>query len=220
MPTISSDLQATADGTVPPVWIIGAGGHSRVVIDAVRAMGRFRLVGVLDDNPACWDETAQGVLIQGPASPERITELGIERAVLAVGDNWARAQLAHELGTVLAWETVIHPFSYVASDVEVGAGTVVMAGAVVQPGTRIGRHTILNTACSADHDSLLGDFVHLAPGVRLCGNVTIGEGSLCGAGSIVLPKCSVGAWATVGAGAVVARDIPAGVTAKGIPARW
>jgi carbonic anhydrase/acetyltransferase-like protein (isoleucine patch superfamily) len=96
---------------------------------------------------------------------------------------------------------------------------VVFAGAVVQPGAAVGRHVILNTACSADHDNEIGDFAQLAPGAHLAGTVRVGEGAFIGTGATVLPDLVVGAWSTVGGGGVVARDVPPGVTVKGVPAR-
>ena len=79
---------------------------------------------------------------------------------------------------------------------------------------------IVNTGASVDHDSVIGDYAHVAPGARLGGHVRVGEGALLGVGSAFLPGVSVGAWATVGVGAAVVGDVPEGVIARGVPARW
>ena len=92
--------------------------------------------------------------------------------------------------------------------------------AFIQSDSIIGRHSILNTACSVDHDASIGDFAHVAPGAHLAGGVRVGEGALLGIGCSVLPGRTVGDWAIIGAGAVVLRDVPPGVTAKGVPARF
>ena len=115
--------------------------------------------------------------------------------------------------------SVVHPRAYVAPGVTIGAGTVILAGAIVQPDTIIGRHTILNTACSVDHDSVVGDFTHIAPGARLAGGVRIGARSLIGLGAVLLPGRTVGSESIVGAGSVVVRDVADRTVVKGVPAR-
>jgi len=96
---------------------------------------------------------------------------------------------------------------------------VVFAGAVIQPDAAIGGHAIVNTAASIDHDCVLGDFVHVAPGVRLAGSVVLGEGAMLGIGTVAIPGARVGAWSVVGAGAAILGELPANVVAIGTPAR-
>lgn len=121
---------------------------------------------------------------------------------IAVGNNVHRSNEV-ELRRTDTFPILQHPFSWVAPDVVIGEGTVIMAGAVVQPGVTIGKHCIINTCASLDHDSIIGDFVHIAPGARLCGNVTVGEGTLVGAGAVCLPGAVIPPWTTVKAGSVV-----------------
>jgi sugar O-acyltransferase (sialic acid O-acetyltransferase NeuD family) len=201
-----------------PVWIIGAGGHAKVVIDTLRAAGGFAIAGVLDDDPRRWDGALLGVPIVGDTSADTLARQGVARAVIAVGSNATRAAIAARCAGRVAWPHVVHPRAYVAPGVAVGEGTVIFAGAIVQPDAVLGRHAILNTGCSVDHDCVLGDFTHVAPGARLAGNVTVGPGSLVGLGATILPGRAIGAWATVGAGSVVVRDVPDGVVVKGVPA--
>lgn len=199
-----------------PVAVIGAGGHAKVVVSTLRAAG-LTVAAAFDDDPSRHGSELLGVLVRGPASAA--AEAGLRRAVLAIGDNRARRRLAEVLGSEHEWLTVVHPRAWVDPGAQLGAGTVVLAGAVVQPGATIGAHAIVNTAASVDHDCTIGDFVHLAPGCRLCGGVTVGEGTLAGVGCAVAPGVAIGAWTVVGAGAAVVRDLPAGVTATGVPAR-
>lgn len=202
-----------------PLWILGSGGHAKVVIDAALASGRFDVAGVLDDDPEHWKNRVLDIPVRGPATPEALERFGVDLAVIAIGANRARAELARQLDGLLEWATVIHPSAYLARGVKVREGSVVCAGAIVQPDATIGRHTILNTGSSVDHDCNVGNFVHIAPGVRLCGNVRIRSAAFLGVGSSVLPGLTVGAGATIGAGAVVVRDISPGATATGVPAR-
>lgn len=201
------------------VWLLGAGGHAKVVIDTLRSAGSWRICGLLDDDPRLLGGRILDVPVVGPISEESLASHGVEHAIIAVGSNRARSALAARLAGRLAWATAVHPASYVAPGVKVGEGTLVCAGAVIQPDATIGPHAIVNTSSSVDHDSVVGPFAHVAPGARLAGGVRVGEGALLGIGCCVIPRRTVGAWATVGAGAVVVTDIPPGVTARGVPAR-
>jgi sugar O-acyltransferase (sialic acid O-acetyltransferase NeuD family) len=196
------------------VAVIGAGGHAKVVIAALEA-GGILIRGVFDDDPSTWGGTISGHVVTGPTSHGALAAL--RSAVIAVGDNRARVAIAGRLS--MNWLTVIHPFSWVHASSTIGPGSVVMAGAVVQPDVRIGMHAIINTGATIDHDSFVDDFAHVCPGAHLAGNTRIGRGVLLGAGATVIPGRCVDDWATVGAGAAVVRDIGVQVTAVGVPAR-
>jgi sugar O-acyltransferase (sialic acid O-acetyltransferase NeuD family) len=191
------------------ISIVGAGGHAKVVAATIRAAGH-EVAAVYDDNVSLWGSLLLGTEIRGPVS--RVSG----RAVIAIGDNRARQAIASELGA--SWVSVCHPSATVHESAEIGAGTVIFAGAVVQPDTVIGAHGIINTAASVDHDCRLRDFVHIAPGVRLCGGVSVKEGALVGVGASVCPSVSIGSWAVIGAGAVCVSDVPDAVTVTGVPA--
>ena len=202
------------------LWVIGAGGHAKVAIDTARAAGLGEPAGVLDDDPARLDTSVLGVPVRGSVDPETVTRLGVERAMIAVGQNRIRAALAARLDGLVEWVTVVHPGAVVSPAAQLGEGTVIFAGAVVQADAALGRHVIVNTGASVDHDCAIGDFVHIAPGARLAGNVYVDMGVLLGIGSCVIPARRIGARAVVGAGAVVIDDIPPDVTAIGVPARY
>ena len=199
------------------VAVIGAGGHGKVVVSTLEAAG-LAVAGVFDDDRERWGRTVLEAEILG--ATEELRRLGIDRALLAVGDNRGRRELARSLADLdLTWASAAHPSAVVHHSALIGDGSVVFAGAVVQPDARVGRHSIINTCASVDHDCTLGDFVHIAPGARLAGGVEVGEGALIGIGSAVVPGISIGAWATVGAGSTVVRDVAPGATVKGVPAR-
>jgi sugar O-acyltransferase (sialic acid O-acetyltransferase NeuD family) len=201
------------------VAVLGAGGHAKVVIATLQAAG-FTVAAVFDD-----DQTKRGNLLLGVEVRGTLADFvgsSYHHAVIAIGNNITRKRLAEALQSQLQtveWVSVIHPQTCVHPSVRLGAGTVVFAGVVVQPDTVIGAHTIINTGASVDHDCAIGDFVHIAPGVRLAGDVKVDRGAFVGIGAAVIPGRRVGEWATVGAGAAVVKDIPARVTAVGVPAR-
>jgi sugar O-acyltransferase (sialic acid O-acetyltransferase NeuD family) len=203
-----------------PILLYGASGHAKVVLDLVRAAGCWQVVALLDDNPALHGTAFCGVPIPGGHSalaPLLSTCVG---GVVAIGNNAIRRRIADSLtanGLILV--SACHPQACIAADVELGAGSVVMAGVVINPATRIGANCIINTRSSIDHDCCIGDHVHIAPGVTLCGGVTVGEGAFVGAGATVIPNVTIGANAMVGAGATVIAPVPPGTTVVGIPAR-
>ena len=193
--------------------VIGAGGHAKVVLATLGAVG-MEVAALLDDNDELWGKELLGVEIQGPVA--RASDLG-SRGVLAVGSNRSRQTLANELD--LEWVTAVHPDSSVHRSVQTGAGSVVFAGATIQPDAVLERHVIVNTGATIDHDCRIGAFSHIAPGVNLAGGVTVGEGALVGIGSSVLPGVELGDWVVIGAGATVVESVEAGATVVGVPAR-
>lgn len=192
--------------------IIGAGGHAKVMVAMAVAAGIEHIE--LYDDGAVTD--VLGYLVQGGIAA--LPDIPDTQAVIAIGGNAIRRRIAQQFAHV-TWVSLVHPHSWIAPDVVLGAGSVVMAGSMIQPGARLGQHVIVNTAASVDHDCRLADFVHVAPGTRLAGGVQLDEGVFTGVGSVHLPGTHTGAWSIVGAGGVVQGDLPANTTAVGVPAR-
>ena len=140
--------------------------------------------------------------------------------LIAIGGNRVRSDISRwfaERG--LGFEAVIHTASVIGSDVEIGVGTLIVAGVVINAGASVGAHVIVNTSATIDHDCEIGDYVHISPGAHLAGDVNVGEGAHIATGASVVPGISIGAWSVVGAGAVVMRDVPEGVTVVASPPR-
>src|SRR5690625_1847357 len=197
------------------LFIYGSGGHSRVVAATAESSG-MDVAGLFDDNPDLHGTEIDGYPVLG-SFDRAVAYEGC--MVVAIGVNETRRRIAAFLRDHVTFAAVQHPSSIVHRSVAIGAGSVVFAGAVIQPGTSIGEHAIINTGASVDHDSIIGDGVHIAPGVRIAGNVIIGDDAFLGVGSAVIPGVTIGAGAAIGAGAVVIRDVPPGATVVGVPAR-
>lgn len=122
--------------------------------------------------------------------------------LIGVGNNEARKREAKE-HKGLRFTVAVHPTAWIAAKVHIGEGTVIMAGAIIQPGVRIGKHCIINSGASVDHDCLIHDFVHIAPQATLCGSVEVGEGAWVGANATCVQGAVVEPWTLVKAGTVV-----------------
>jgi sugar O-acyltransferase (sialic acid O-acetyltransferase NeuD family) len=195
------------------VYVIGAGGHAKVVIRALEDLG-YRVAVVFDDDQRLAGRSVVGIPIVGPI--ERITDQPCRPAVIAIGNNAIRRRIA--LRYDLPWLTAVHPRAFVDPSVHLGQGTVVLAQAVVQVDSSLGNHVIINHAATVDHDCVVESYAHLAPGVHLAGGVTVGEATLLGIGAVAIPGVRIGAGATVGAGAAVIHDLPEHIVAVGVPA--
>lgn len=209
-----------------PIVIWGIGGHAREVAQLIADLeaqqpGQWALQGFVVDpqastrHPKPLPAPVLGGLDWWQAHPDTW-------GVVAVGQPALRAQIAARVQQALPqvrWATLVHPSAWLASDAELGEGSVVFAQACLSTQVRVGRHASINLACTLSHDCVLGDGVSLGPGVHLSGGVRVGEGSELGTGACAIPNVVVGARAMVGAGAVLTRDVPDGVTAIGVPAR-
>jgi len=104
--------------------------------------------------------------------------------------------------------TVVHNTAFVAYNAILGAGSQILAQSSICAKVILGKSVIVNTAASVDHESIIGDFVHIAPGARLCGCVKVGNYSFIGANATILPHLTIGVNSIIGAGAIVTKDIP------------
>ncbi len=186
--------------------IYGASGHGKVVASLIDEVSLF-----MDD-----DKTLKSFL--GKDVVQYLSSiLPSEEVIVGIGNNRIRKLISenvkHKFGVVIASSSEVDP------SVIIGEGSQILHGAILQSTSTIGKHTIINTGASVDHDCTIADFCHIAPQVTLCGNVTVGEGTLIGAGSTVIPGIKVGKWCSIGAGAVVVKDIPDYATVVGNPAR-
>lgn len=202
-----------------PVIVIGGGGHSKVLISTLLLQHRL-VLGFVDLKPGATavlsiaqlgnDDT---VLRYSPDQVRLVNGVGSTSSTEARRAVYDRFRQKHYI-----FDSVIHPSAVVAPDVEMEDGVQIMAGAIVQPGSRLGANAILNTGARVDHDCVIGAHAHIAPGATLSGNVNVGRGAHIGTGACVIQRISVGARAIVGAGAVVLRNVPDEVTVVGVPA--
>jgi UDP-perosamine 4-acetyltransferase len=198
-----------------PVAVLGGGGHGRVVIEALLRAGAT-VFGVIDPKP----EAALPVGVRYLGASLAAIEPGSADVAIGVGsiDVGAanpRPRLFDEARAAgFAVRSVCHPSAILAADVKLGAGSQVMAGAILQPGVTLGVNCIVNTGASLDHDCRIGDHVHVAPGAVLSGGVVVGRGCHIGVGAVIIQGIRIADEALIPAGAVITRDVAAGVRPK------
>jgi sugar O-acyltransferase (sialic acid O-acetyltransferase NeuD family) len=201
--------------------VFGAGGHAKVVIDAIEQQGKYEIAGLLDDDAKHAGKHFFGYPVLGTrADLAALLSAQLRHAVVTIGDNAIRAAVAALLDRG-GWQfaSAVHPRAYIGRGVTIGPGSVVMAGCVINAEAHLGAQVIINTGATVDHDCRIEDAVHIAPGCHLCGGVSVGRGSLVGAGSTVTPGVKIGFNVIVGAGSTVIRDVADGARVSGSPAR-
>jgi sugar O-acyltransferase (sialic acid O-acetyltransferase NeuD family) len=206
---------------IRPVILIGAGGHARVLLDALRLV-KQDFAGCLAKAPPPADWPVDCPYLGDDDAVQQFAPARFD-LILAVGSTkagaWRQSIFSKFEKAGFTFASVIHPSAHIAKDVQVHAGVQVMANCTIQSGAMIGDNVIVNTSAVIEHGCRLGAFAHVATGAILCGDVVIGEAAHIGAGAIVLQGLEIGAGATVGAGAVVTKSVPAGMTVVGNPAR-
>ena len=197
--------------------IIGASGHGKVVADIAQKTNRYSEICFIDDNPEV--KECMGYKVIGTCQD---IEKWIPEAefFVAIGNSYVReSMLTSLLEKQASIATLIHPQACIAECVEIGLGTVVVAGVVINPDTKIGKGVIINTSSSIDHDNVIGDYCHISIGAHLAGTVHVQKRTWIGAGAIVSNNINICEECTIGAGAVVVKDIDEKGTYVGVPAR-
>ena len=203
------------------VW--GAGGHGKVLTDALLAASQWEVAGIIDEDGNKNNTEVLGInvtLFEGDLR-EAAKRFRCDAVAVAIGDNYTRCekfQLLRDAG--LSAANVVHPSAHVSPFVKLGEGVVILAGATVNPGTIIEDNVCVNTAASVDHDNHLAYSCHIFPHATLTGTVHIEEFAYVGAGAVVTPNRKVGKYSFVGAGAVVVNDVPEGAVVCGVPAKF
>lgn len=200
------------------LMILGAGGHGRVVAEAASLMKRWDEIVFLDDNKALVEVNGHRVI--GELETYKRYKDRYQDAFVAIGYNKLRREWMNRLlRDHFRLPVIIHPFSFVSCQAQIGRGTVVMAGAILHANAIVGEGCIINTSSSIDHDCVVEDGVHVSPGVHIGGTVHIGENSWICIGASVAHNINIGKHTIVAAGATVVQDMGGCILVGGVPAK-
>lgn len=195
---------------MPDLILLAAGGHGRVVLDTLQRSG-VSVAGIVDPGLGAGAVVFGVPVLGGDEWLERCDPAAVQLANgagLRPQRDVRRRLFEVWIGKGFDFVPVRHPSAIVSGASSLGAASQLLAGAIVQCGTTIGRNVVLNTRASVDHDCVVHDHAFLAPGAVLCGHVTVHEGALIGAGAVVLPGVTIGRNAQIAGGTVVSRDVP------------
>lgn len=198
----------------PGLILVGAGGHAHACIDVIEQHGHYRIAGLVGMPE---EVNSRGLGYSVIASDRDLPELAkaYRYALVTVGqigsaENRMRLyRLTVELGFQLP--AIVSPLAHVSRHATIGAGTIVMHGAIVNVGARLGDNCIVNTRALVEHDATIEDHCHISTGAILNGNTHIGAGSFVGSGSIIKEGVVLGRACVVGMGLTVRHDHPDGV---------
>lgn len=203
------------------IVIIGSGGHAKVVIDCVEQSNQHTIIGFIDEHKPPGTQV-YGYEVLGGLEVLLASGGRADSGIVAIGDNWTRSAMVDrimQLNPQFRFMTSVHPSASIARGVTIGEGTVVMAGAIINSDTEIGKHCILNTKSSVDHDSIVGDFAALAPNATTGGQVRVGRYSVLSLGAQVIHAIEIGEHSVIGAGSTVLSSIASNAVAYGTPAK-
>ncbi|MDH6238282.1 NeuD/PglB/VioB family sugar acetyltransferase [Cryobacterium sp. CG_9.6] len=205
---------------MPELLLVGAGGLAREVLSLLRTQSDPRTVLFVDDDPALWGTTLDGVMVTGGI--DTVTEHALSQVLLCVGHGSGRARIASRLAdlgvAVERYATVIHHSVEVPASCTVGAGSIVLAGAVLTTNVHLGNHVVVMPHVTLTHGTSVSSFATLCAGVSLGGDVRVGVGAYLGMNCSVRQGVQIGDGATVGMAAAVLTDVPDHDTWIGVPA--
>ena len=208
-----------------PIVILGAGGNSLGILDAIEALNSirptWRIEGILDDIPANQGREVLGAKVIGTIEDApRLKGCRFVNGISSIASFRKIPEVIRRTGVPReSFATIVHPRATVASSARVGLGTAILAGSVICPEAVLGDHVIVLQNTTVNHHTRVGDFTTLSAGITILGYIEIGANAFVGGGSTLAPMVKVGDGAVVGAGSVVIRDVPAGRVHAGNPAR-
>lgn len=204
--------------------VVGAGGHAKVLIDAILSNHDYEVIGATDINNELWGkEIYKGIRILGddsildehsPNECEVVIGVGISLSL-----NYRKELYEKIKNKLFKIPAIKHKFTYIGKQVEIMEGVQILSGAVINSGSQIRENTIVNTGVIIEHDCRIGAHTLIGPGAILGGNVEIGNGCFIGMGAKILPNVFIGKNVIVGAGSVVLKDIPDFKKVVGVPAK-
>jgi sugar O-acyltransferase (sialic acid O-acetyltransferase NeuD family) len=206
------------------ILVLGAGPQARVIPDIMGRLEDMELLGFVDwlnERRFLRGDASGFPVFEGTQFHEEIEKkVGRFEVIIAFGQMDKRKELIRRVQEIpLTPVTIIHPSAVISKSAKIGRGCLISPGVIIGPGAEIGDHTILNSAVTIDHDTIIQENVILGAGVHLPGFVKVLSGTFVGVGSCSVNRVTIGHNCLIGAGSVVTKDIPDNVVVAGVPAK-
>ncbi|MDG2449491.1 MAG: NeuD/PglB/VioB family sugar acetyltransferase [Saprospiraceae bacterium] len=205
------------------IYIVGArlDGHAGIVIDTIRLVNKYKIAGFIDNTPELQGKIIDGIPVIG--STNNLLELNLtgKNFHIAIGDNVARwaikVHIENMVGGFLT--TIIHPSAILSNKCIINKGAFIGPGVIINNGAKLGEVCIINSGAIIEHDNIIGNAVHMAPGTVTAGRVKVNDLAFVGVGSTIMPDIEIGEAALVGAGSTVVKDVVSKETVIGYAAK-
>lgn len=206
------------------IVVIGSGGHFKVVLNEILKQNKYEITNIVDiRNIGKKIKIRNKCLVVKDLKKFDWNKTNKNTfTFIAIGDNQVRKGIAESISrkkTNIKWATIISPDSIIGNNVKINFGTLVVSGSIINPGSKIGKHCIINTNSSIDHDNLFQDFSSCAPGVITGGNVKVGKLSFLGIRSTIINNIKIGSETIIGAKSLVNKDCISNYIYYGLPAK-
>ncbi len=196
--------------------VIGSGGHARTILE-LAFLNQFHVVGIIDVNYKDVEESILDTPVIGGIEQLERFDSSDTQVFIAMGENTERSQLFNDvLGAGYTIPNLIHPSAIVSKTAKIEQGVAVCAGCIINPMVHVCNGAIVNTGSIVDHETEIGQFVHVAPGANIAGRVVVGDRTFVGIGASIVDKLNIGEDVIIGAGTVVLNDIPSGSKVVGV----
>ncbi len=206
------------------IAIFGVGGFGREVLALIKDINKvepiWNIIGFFDDG------YEKGVMVNdypNLGKTEDLNKWGTPLSLaVSIGSPVIKKGILDNISNPLIdYPTLIHPSAWIGDKafVEIGNGCIICAGVMITTNVRIEDFVILNLQCTVGHDTVIKDYAAFMPSVNISGEVIVGEGVYVGTGAKIINQLEIGDYTIVGAGAVVAKSLPAKCTAVGVPAK-
>ena len=215
---MAEELDKFMNGYNKTIYIIGAGGHGKVVADIAKKNG-YKKILFLDDSTK--GQLGTYSIVGTTDDIDEIHQRDKDADFfIAIGNNEIREKMFKKLKERdIKLPVLIHSSAVIDETVKIEEGTVIIANAVINAGTKVGKNCIINTSASVDHDCIIEDYVHISPGVHIAGTVHIGKRTWVGIGSSVVNNINIYDDVIIGAGTTIIKDIEKPGKYVGMPLR-
>lgn len=204
------------------IAIVSSGGFSREVLTLINAINeqdqRYEFVGFIDNDQT---QTVHGYPIIGSDEDVNNTREPLS-VVIAVGEPKLKEKIRNKYNNpLITFPSLIHPTAIIADpgNIKIGQGCIICAGTILTTDISIKDFVTLNLQCTVGHDTIIEAYSAFMPSVNISGEVIVGRGVYVGTGAKIINQIEIGEYTIVGAGAVVAKSLPANCTAVGVPAK-